>query len=44
MENDEDICFQMVDADNPQMVIYYNDELNSMIPKLHINRSYSDMF
>lgn len=43
-ENDEDICFRMVDADNPQMVIYYNDQLNSMIPKLHINRSYSDMF
>ncbi len=43
-ENDEDICFQMMDDENPEKITYYNSELNSMIPRLIINRFYSDLF
>lgn len=43
-ESDEDICFHMLDDQNPEKMAYYNSELNSMIPKLMINRFYSDLF
>ena len=43
-ENDEDINLKMIDAENPQMSTYYNELLNNMIPKLHINPFYSDLF
>lgn len=43
-ESDEDICFHMLDDQNPEKIAYYNSELNSMIPKLMINRFYSDLF
>ena len=42
VENDEDTCFMMKDADDPQRIIHYNDELNRMIARLYINRFYKD--
>lgn len=43
-KNDEDICFNMRDVDNPQRIMRFNKELNEMIPSLHINRFFSDVF
>lgn len=43
-ENEEDTCFLMVDVSEPQRIMYYNDMLNSVIPRLHINHFYSDIF
>lgn len=43
-ENDEDISFQMVDDQNPKMSASINEQLNKLIPRLHINHFYSDLF
>ena len=41
-EKGKDTCFHMVDAENPQKMMRYNEELNRIIPKLRLNHYYSD--
>ena len=41
VDNKEDTCFLMLDGADPQKAIHYSDELNSLIPVLHINRFYN---
>lgn len=41
VDNKEDTCFLMLDSADPQKAVHYSDELNSLIPVLHINRFYN---